>query len=397
MRRGLPEPADSPGLAALLELAREEQRAASALLAAMEGEEPEPTERAALTARLQALDALVTQIAAALAAGDPGGVDAGLVGGLLGAAARAGLERLRQAPAALVGGGFLQAVDGRYELTSRAARRLGQLALRDLFARLRRDRSGGHAGGRRGQGVEPTEQSAPYRYGDPFHLDLRATLGRAVTREGRGTPVRLTAGDFAVFGTEPRVGAATALLLDVSRSMLLRGCFAAGKQVALALQTLIQQRYRGDHLTVLTFAHGARETPAAALPQLTIDEREYGTNLHAALRLARARLRRHPSRNKQIIVVTDGEPTAHLRDGGVFFAYPPTPRTIEATLREVARCTEERIVVNVFMLERGQHLTDFVGRLARLNQGRSFFVAPDRLGEYLLLDYVAGRTALARR
>jgi uncharacterized protein with von Willebrand factor type A (vWA) domain len=396
-RRGLPGPEGSPGLDALHEWAQAALRQALALLEADDEGEMEAAERALVAARA-ALDALVAQLAGARAGGDVARVDADLVGELLGLEARGALERVQRLALTLTDGGYAQLIEGRLTLTRRAARRLGQRALHDLYARLRPDRAGQHAGGERGAGGEPGETSAPYHFGEAFLLDVQATLRRALAREGVGTPLGLAAGDFAVFRTEPRVRSATVLLLDVSRSMLLRGCFTAAKQVALALQALIEQRFRGDHLDIVTFAHGARVMPSGALPRLRIDEREYGTNLHAALRLARTLLRRRPDSNKQIVVITDGEPTAHQRDeGGVFFAYPPTPRTIEATLREVIRCTEERIVINAFMLERGQHLTEFVAQMSRLNRGRSFFVTPERLGEYVLVDYAARHRRLARR
>jgi uncharacterized protein with von Willebrand factor type A (vWA) domain len=206
----------------------------------------------------------------------------------------------------------------------------------------------------------------------------------------------VVADDFQVHQTEQRVEAATVILLDVSRSMLLRGCFAAAKKVALALHHLIEARCPRDHLAIVTFAYGAHHLPPAQLPLLQIDEREYGTNLHQGLRLARALLRRQAGANKQIIVITDGEPTAHQEADHVFFAFPPTPKTVAATLGEVVRCTQERIVINTFMLERGQHLTSFVNRMSQLNRGRSFFVAPERLGEYVLIDYLAHRRALRR-
>jgi uncharacterized protein with von Willebrand factor type A (vWA) domain len=149
-------------------------------------------------------------------------------------------------------------------------------------------------------------------------------------------------------------------------------------------------------LTVISFAHGAREVPPERLPVLRIDEHEYGTNLHQGLLLARTILSRQPGSNKQVIVITDGEPTAHLEGGRVAFAYPPTPKTIQATLKEVVRCTNARIVINTFMLERGQHLGDFVNQMSILNRGRTFFVTPEDLGEYVLVDYVGRKRKLVR-
>ena len=198
--------------------------------------------------------------------------------------------------------------------------------------------------------------------------------------------------DFEVHRTEQLTQTSTVLLVDMSRSMLLRGCFLAAKKVAVALDTLIRTQYPRDHLSVIGFAYYAREIRPGALAELTWHGYEYGTNLQHGLALARRILERNPAVNKEIVVITDGEPTAHFENGQVEFNYPPTRRTIQETLREVQRCTKEGITINTFMLERSRALADFVALMTRMNRGRAFYATPERLGEYVLVDFVSRRT-----
>ena len=235
------------------------------------------------------------------------------------------------------------------------------------------------------------DEAKPYEFGDAFHLDLQRTLMNAVFREGPGTPVQLAPSDFEVFRTELRTEAASVLMVDMSRSMILRGCFAAAKKVAMALDSLIRGQFPNDRLYILTFSDYARMIPSELLPSTTWDEYVYGTNMQHGFQLARQLLGRHKGANKQIIMITDGEPTAHLEGGIAHFAYPPTYRTIQETLKEVGRCSRERIVINTFMLERSRYLLDFVNQMTKINKGRAFFSTPDQLGQYILVDYVASK------
>jgi uncharacterized protein with von Willebrand factor type A (vWA) domain len=248
----------------------------------------------------------------------------------------------------------------------------------------------------------------PYDFGRPFDLHLQRTLANALTREEnapavahgaaaegrrRSRPrIRLAPEDFEVYQAEDSTRAATVLLVDMSRSMLLRGCFLAAKKVSMALDTLIRTRLPHDELHVVGFAYYARETAPTALASLSWHGYEYGTNLQHGLMLARQLLLSSYAANKSVVVITDGEPTAHFEHGEVEFSYPPTRQTIRQTLREVARCTREGITINTFMLERSRALTEFVDRMTRLNKGRAFFATPERLGEYVLVDYVDRRT-----
>jgi uncharacterized protein with von Willebrand factor type A (vWA) domain len=271
--------------------------------------------------------------------------------------------------------------------------------LDDLFSRLQRDAFGGHRVGRSGRGGELEETTKPYEFGDPFHLDLRGTLFNALAREENAPGARaadrrihLVPDDFEVHRTELLTRTSTVLLVDMSRSMLLRGCFLAAKKVAVALDTLIRTQYPRDHLSVIGFAYYAREFRPGALAELTWHGYEYGTNLQHGLLLARRILERNPAVNKEIVVITDGEPTAHFEDGQVEFNYPPTRRTITETLREVQRCTKAGITINTFMLERSRALAEFVAVMTRMNRGRAFYATPERLGEYVLVDFVSRRT-----
>jgi uncharacterized protein with von Willebrand factor type A (vWA) domain len=206
---------------------------------------------------------------------------------------------------------------------------------------------------------------------------------------------RLHPEDFEIHQTESLTRCATVLMLDMSRSMPLRGYFYAAKKMALALDTLIRTQYPRDALTVVGFSDLAREIPSHALPQLTVNEYVYGTNFQHALMLARRILGRSHAENKQVIIVSDGEPTAHMENGRPVFSYPPLPETFLKTLIEVRRCTQERIVINTFMLESNRQLVRFVDQMTRLNRGRAFFVSPDSLGDYVLVDYVRSRPRAA--
>jgi uncharacterized protein with von Willebrand factor type A (vWA) domain len=181
----------------------------------------------------------------------------------------------------------------------------------------------------------------------------------------------------------------------MSRSMPLRGYFYAAKKVALALDSLIRSQYPRDSLTVVGFSDLAREIPPRAISQLSVNEYVYGTNLQHALMLARRILGRTHAENKQVIIVSDGEPTAHIENGRPVFSYPPLPETFAKTLTEVRRCTLEKIVINTFMLESNHQLVRFVNQMTRLNHGRAFFISPDRLGDYVLVDYVRSRPRAA--
>jgi uncharacterized protein with von Willebrand factor type A (vWA) domain len=351
--------------------------------------------------RLQAMDRLEDALSDIESPADLAAIDREEVRDLLGDEAARELDALDDLARRLEEAGYLTRDGERLELTPRGSRRIGQKVLDDLFARLQRDAFGGHRIDRGGRGGEREETTKPYEFGDPFHLDLRGTLFNALGREENAPAARAATGDrrlrlaptdFEVHRTEQLTRTSTVLLVDMSRSMLLRGCFLAAKKVAVALDTLIRTQYPRDDLAVIGFAYYAREIRPGALAQLTWHGYEYGTNLQHGLLLARRILERNPAVNKEIVVITDGEPTAHFEDGQVEFNYPPTRRTIQETLREVQRCTKEGITINTFMLERSRALAEFVAHMTRLNRGRAFYATPEHLGEYVLVDFVSRRT-----
>jgi uncharacterized protein with von Willebrand factor type A (vWA) domain len=353
--------------------------------------------------RLQRMDSLAEDLAGAEAPGALADIDLDEVNELIDEESAGDVHALQQLARQLEEAGYAERHGKRLELTPRGVRRIGQRVLDDLFARLRRDAFGGHAIREGGYGGERADESIAYEFGRPFQLDLQRTLANALAREenslarradrpARGAGLQLEPGDFAVYQTEELSTASTVLLVDMSRSMLLRGCFLAAKKVAVALDTLIRTQFPRDELHVIGFAYYAREIRPGALAGLSWHGYEYGTNLQHGLMLARQILARAHGRNREIVVITDGEPTAHFEDGQVQFSYPPTRRTLQETLREVGRCTREGITINTFMLERSRALAEFVEKMTRLNRGRAFYATPERLGEYVLVDYVGKKT-----
>jgi uncharacterized protein with von Willebrand factor type A (vWA) domain len=329
-------------------------------------------------------------VRAARAAEDLESLDADDVERLAGPGARQSLEQLKKLTELLEEAGLIRKDGERYELTPRGIRKIGQRSLEDIFATLKRDAFGSHRARTRGRGGDPTDELKTYEFGDPFLLDLPDTVKNAVYRDGAHVPVKLKADDFSVYRTELMTQSATAILVDVSRSMLFRGCFLAAKKVTLALDSLIRSTFPKDDLYIVGFSSMAQQLKPQDLPRLTWNEYIYGTNMQHAFETARTLLSRSRGKNKQIILITDGEPTAHFEPGDSrpTFAYPPTNRTREVTLREVLRCTREGITINTFMLARGHYLMDFVNQMSKINSGRAFYVEPERLGEYILVDYV---------
>jgi len=354
--------------------------------------------------RLQSMERLEDSLMDIEGPTDLSSIDRDQVRDLMGDDAVRDLDALDDLARRLEEAGYLTRDGERLELTPRGTRKIGQQVLDDLFARLQRDAFGGHRLDRHGRGGEREETTKPYEFGDPFHLDLKGTLTNALLRDENAPAalatrrvagdraIRLTPDDFEVYRSEQLTRTATVLLVDMSRSMLLRGCFLAAKKVAVALDTLIRTQYPRDHLTVIGFAYYAREIRPGALAELTWHGYEYGTNLQHGLLLARRILARQAAANKEIVVITDGEPTAHFENGQVEFSYPPTRRTIQETQREVQRCAREGITINTFMLERSRALAEFVAHMTKLNRGRAFYATPERLGEYVLVDFVGRRT-----
>ncbi|HEY6319896.1 MAG TPA: VWA domain-containing protein [Acidimicrobiia bacterium] len=308
---------------------------------------------------------------------------------LLGDDAARSLERLAELARMLEEAGLIEQREGRLELTPRGIRAIGQKALGDLFRKLMKDRAGRHEVERTGEGQDPAYEHKPYEWGDPFRLNVEQTVKNAIWRQGAGTPVRLSPSDFEVERTEVTTRSATVLLLDVSLSMPMRDNFLSAKKVAMALHALITSQFPRDYMGLVSFGRVAREVAPERLPEMSWDF-EWGTNMQHALLLARRMLSRQ-SGTKQVIMVTDGEPTAHIEGGEPYFQYPPSPITIEETLKEVMRCTREGIRINTFMLDETYYLRSFVERMMQLNRGRAFFTTPDTLGDYVLVDFLEQR------
>ena len=322
-------------------------------------------------------------------------VDLDRVRDLLGDDAAASLERLAQLTKTLKEQGLIEQRDGRLELTPKGMRRIGADALRDLFAKLQKDKAGQHQMERNGSGHDRNFETKQYEYGDPFRIDLQRTIMNALRRE-TGTPVRLQQDDFEIERTEHLTQTSTVLLLDLSMSMELNDRLLPAKKVVIALQSLITSQFPRDYLGIIGFSYTAYPLKPDELIAAKCDYYQ-GTNMHHALTMARKLLARETG-TKQIIMVTDGEPTAHVMDNaGIYFNWPPVPATLEATMKEVLRCTKEGITINTFMIDADHGLIRFVEQLTRVNRGRAFFTDSANLGDYVLVDFLEGRRQTSSR
>lgn len=344
-----------------------------------------------LMREMAALDDLEQQMQHAQYDGKMEQIDAAQLEELLGKEAAEDFEEMKKMLGVLEDAGYVTKEDSKWELTPRGARCLGQSALQEIYARLKRHHLGSHAVPEEGRFGERTEESRPYEFGDPFHLHMPRTIRNALDREGPGAPIRLKTDDFEIYRSETISRTATVLMVDLSWSMALRGSFQSAKKVALALHQLISAAYPRDSLYILGFSAYAKEIKAFDLPYLQYDDYLLGTNMQHALMLAEKLLAKHPQGTRQVIMITDGEPTAHLERGRPVFAYPPAPATISKTLQAVRRCTNRNITINTFMLDQSYYLKAFVEQMSRINGGRIFYAEPHNLGEYLLVDYVRNR------
>ncbi|HTZ43227.1 MAG TPA: VWA domain-containing protein [Jatrophihabitans sp.] len=323
-------------------------------------------------------------------------IDEELVERALGRQAVQDLQQLRRIEQELRGQGYLQQSGQGLELSPRALRRLGATALRKVFATLQNTRRGDHDVRDAGAAGEFTGSSREWRFGDEQPLDVVRTVRNAVVRTGPGARIRLSAEDFEVVETERRSSAAVALLVDMSYSMELRGTWGEAKTTALALHSLVTTRFPQDAIEIIGFSDYAR----VMTPRDLVNhdwERVYGTNLQHALMLARRHLDKHRTADPVILVITDGEPTAHLEaDGYSTFAWPPSMETVAATLAEVERCTRRGATINIFMLDDERRLVDFMHEIGRRNGGRVFLPRTGALGEYVVADYLKSRRGRRR-
>jgi uncharacterized protein with von Willebrand factor type A (vWA) domain len=287
---------------------------------------------------------------------------------------------------------FERAPDGSLQLSPKALRRLGESALRAVVDRAR-GRTGQRDTRRAGAAGEPTGATKPWTFGDTESWDVSRTLTNAQLRHAAGDDRRLDVTDVEVVETEQRSRAAVALCVDTSWSMVQDGRWLPMKRTALALHQLVSTRFRGDALQLVTFGRHARQVQLAELVGLD-GAWEQGTNLHHALLLAGRHLRRHPDATPVVLVVTDGEPTAHLEaDGEAYFDYPPSPETVRATLTEVDQLSRLHASVTVFRLGDDPRLAQFVDLLARRCGGRVVAPTLDGLGAEVVADYLGKRAS----
>lgn len=323
-------------------------------------------------------------------------IDEAAVQRALGRSASDDLAALRRIERELSEQGYLtRAADGTLQLSPRAVRRLGATALRRVFTGLESRGRGSHDVQDAGAAGELTGSSRAWVFGDEQPLDVVRTVRNAILRAGPGA-VHLGVEDFEVVETERRTSAAVALLVDLSFSMELRGTWGTAKQTALALHSLVSTKYPQDAIEVIGFSDYAQVLKPEELAGLDA-QRVQGTNLQHALMLAGRFLGKHPDSEPVVLVVTDGEPTAHLTPGGwAEFCWPPLAETLALTMAEVERITRRGATISVFMLDDEPRLVEFVEKLAARNGGRVFSPDPARLGEYVVSSYLRARRGRQR-
>ncbi|MGY1606495.1 VWA domain-containing protein [Geodermatophilus sp. SYSU D00700] len=346
-------------------------------------------------AELADLEALSNQLSQGYAGASLADVDEELLEQALGRDAVDDLAALRQLERELERQGHLVRRDGKLELSPKAVRRLGATALRRVFAKLDATGRGEHDVADAGAAGELTGASREWHFGDEQPLDVVRTVRNAVLRTA-GEPredrrVRIAVEDFEVVETERRTGAAVALLVDLSYSMALRGTWGAAKSTAMALHSLVTTRFPQDAIQIIGFSSTAQVLRPETLAELSVDTLQ-GTNLQHGLMLARRFLARHRDAEPVVLVVTDGEPTAHLEDDGTpYFCWPPMPETIARTVAEVERVARSGATLNVFALDPEPSLVHFVHDITARAGGRVFTPDSDRLGEYVVADYLRSR------
>src|SRR5579864_3195855 len=284
--------------------------------------------------------------------------------------------------------------EARFEITDKALDFLGFKTLKDLLASLGKSSFGRHDTRDMATGVESGGASKPYEFGDTLNMDISGTLFQAVQRNGAGIPIEIDYPDLMVHQCEYQSSCATVLMLDCSHSMILYGedRFTPAKRVALALAHLIKTQYPGDALKVVLFHDSAEEIPLAELGRVRVGP--YYTNTREGLRLARRILDRQRKDMRQIIMITDGKPSALTQPDGRIYknAFGLDPFIVAETCTEVAACRKSGIMINTFMLARDYDLVSFVRRVADICKGKAYFTTPYTLGQYVLMDYMDKKT-----
>ena len=319
---------------------------------------------------------------------------------LLGEDAARSLIWIRDLESTLERAGYLRGGDP--QLTPRAIRRIGAQALAEVYATLRRDRPGGHENDTRGAALPRPDETRPFEFGDPLDLDVVRTLIDAVKRNARAAPgqpvplpIPLEVEDFALRERDYTTQTTTVLLLDMSWSMSWAGRFPAAKRVALALDHLVRTRFPRDHFFVVGFSTRARELSPTELPEVSWDMGDPFTNLQEGLMIAERLFAKHPSASPQVLVVTDGQPTAYYTGKELHVEWPMgfggvSPHAVAETMKQVRRITRQGVTINTFMLDDSPELVGFVERMTQVNRGRAFFTSPEALGSFLMVDYLRG-------
>ena len=365
----------------------------------MLGDEPVTLQQALeLMGDLNTMEDLEHQLRDALRSNDATRIDADELGKVLGDEARRFAEDLQRLTKELEESGFIRKRGEGWELTPQAIRKIGDKALTDIFNRIRGGDLGDHNRERSGIGVEITDETKRWEFGDPLHLNTLKTVGNAVLREGPGTPVRIRPDDFEIDRTISQTRASTVIAIDMSYSMFWDGAFQAGQRVGLALDTLIRTKFPKDQVTVVAFSYFVLPLASHMLLDTYWVEFGGGTNFQEVLKQSRQILGRQGGNNKQIILITDGEPTTYnWTEGDPRGGYGRRGSgLLEATMREVMRCTKDNITINTFMLDQSPPLLRFVQLMTKMNKGRAFVASPGNLGSYVVADYVSNRNKVIR-
>src|SRR5918999_2983858 len=321
--------------------------------------------------------------------GDPNELDLEAVRDILGQEAyndMAELQRLRQM---LEEAGLLRRTEGGMQLTPAGQRKIGAKALRDIFKEMKKSLFGNHHAILRGASGDRMDETKTYEFGDPFYLDIGQTLKNAVIRKHKGVPVEVDPVDFEVYRTELLTRSSTVIMVDMSHSMELYDYnrFTAAKKVALALESLIRTQFPRDKLYIVGFGDYARQVKLGDIPYLSVGPEH--TNTQEGLELSRKLLSRDGGTNKQIIMITDGRPTAARINGRLFIhTWGLHPAILEETYMAAERCRRSQITINTFMLADDYYLIHFVKEMTRICRGRAFYTTPNHLGEYILVDYI---------
>ncbi len=335
--------------------------------------------------------------------GDPSELDLEELRQFLGEEAYEHLKYLKGVEQMLEEEGYIARTSHGLKLTPKGMRKIGDKALREIFQMLNKGRWGNHNTVARGSQGDRLEETKKYEFGDPMNVNITETLMNALEKRKQGEPLRIAPEDFSVQRVEYSTASETALLIDVSYSMLMNDALHAGKKVALALHRLIETKYPQDSLHLVAFRSNAKLIKAEDLPNIVSLTyfMEHGTDIKEALRYARQLLGSHKTTNRQIILITDGEPTAASLDRGGrlhsgWGSAMLHSRIVHETLKEVKRCTQSGIKINTFMLGADFYRQGFVDQLSRLNTGRVFYTSPDQIGNYIVVDYIANKRKRVR-